>query len=230
MIKKSIDRKELLVASFVVALLFFVIPPLFSQNVDQIDVVITKDGTIYKGTIIEDRTYDFLRIQIANGSILRIEYSQIDIIRKEEAPKPLPVITVQPSNDEQIAKIKTAFSGLSPAKLKSTDFSYLGLSNISKTDKMAIYNSVKKQNSFLIFGLNLILPLGIGSFIQGNTGYGIYQLISVSSLALLDQMSSDDVVGYIILTNAIASYVGGLIVPFTYESNYNKLLQSTLDF
>ncbi|MCD4735625.1 MAG: hypothetical protein K8R53_06245, partial [Bacteroidales bacterium] len=54
----------------------------FCQN--QVDVVTLKDGTVYKGTLLEMKTDEYVRIKTIHGRVVKVEYSEFDKLTKEE--------------------------------------------------------------------------------------------------------------------------------------------------
>ena len=50
-----------------------------------VDVIVTKDGNEYRGTIIENKINEYMRIELPGGSVFRLVYDDIDVVRKERA-------------------------------------------------------------------------------------------------------------------------------------------------
>jgi hypothetical protein len=65
---------------------------------DKIDVVYLKNGDIRKGKIIENVPNDYLRIQIFDGSVFTLQYSDIQKMSKEEKTSE---ITQSPSPNQE---------------------------------------------------------------------------------------------------------------------------------
>ena len=48
-----------------------------------VDVIVTKDGNEYRGLIIENKINEYLRIELSDGSVFRLSYDTVDVVRKE---------------------------------------------------------------------------------------------------------------------------------------------------
>jgi hypothetical protein len=82
------------------------------------------------------------------------------------------------------------------------------------------------------FALNLLLPLGIGSFVQNNIGVGFYRALSDVLLTIMIVVSNemyDDTLLYIFGANSAIAYTVSLISPFTYQNKYNAKLKQKLN-
>jgi TM2 domain-containing membrane protein YozV len=78
--------------------LFFLLCCLFVSAQDLQDVVYLKNGSVLRGTIIEQVPNQSLKIQLSDGSIFVYQFSEIDKIAKEpvlksakQSPTPLPL-------------------------------------------------------------------------------------------------------------------------------------------
>jgi len=211
------------------------------------DVVLTKDGSTYKGTVIENRIDDYIKIEINGGSIIKVDYTNILALNKEivsEAPK-----EAGSFSDENFYNAKAKLQGLHIKDLKKVSLQDLGIAAWSSSQKARLYDSLRHDDATLPFVLNLILPLGIGSYIQGDTDMGTYQLLSQLgfSLAALTGIGysttyttgysgysysyqQPNALFYILAINSSASYIAGLITPWTYQNNYNDALKSAIGY
>jgi hypothetical protein len=68
-----------------IALLFFGIVAFAQNNME--DVIYLKNGSIYRGLIIEQIPNESFKIKIAGGSVMAVSVSEIQKITKEETPK-----------------------------------------------------------------------------------------------------------------------------------------------
>ncbi|MCX7948503.1 MAG: P13 family porin [Treponemataceae bacterium] len=118
------------------------------------------------------------------------------------------------------------------------------LSNgLSGNEKLMIYNRYSKNSAALPFVVNMLVGVGIGSYIQGDTFGGTMGLLGeVSGVALyltgLSQMSyssyssSRSSLGSTLAFSGALLFLGTrvyeLIRPFTYQSEYNKKLREAL--
>lgn len=127
-------------------------------------------------------------------------------------------------------------------------------SDLTPVEAATLY-SANKKGSGLPFALNLFLGMGIGSFVQGDTGSGVTALCGElgslsmvligSTLAATSNTTSYQNGSYVTTTNSsqlstgttltaigtigfIAFRIYELITPFTYASNYNKTLMTSL--
>ena len=62
---------------------------------EYLDVVEMRDGSIYKGIILENSIHNFIRIEISEGTELKILYSNIAALKREKKviPEAIPVAT-----------------------------------------------------------------------------------------------------------------------------------------
>jgi hypothetical protein len=122
-------------------------------------------------------------------------------------------------------------------EIRALDQASLGIDSLNMQERGRIFDNLKKQDALGICALNLI-PFGVGSFVQGNTGYAIYQL--VSPLALVGTFAFSAIVphegfsyadvGDVLILNFAVSYLSGFIVPWIYEAFRNEALQEVLNY
>ncbi len=113
-------------------------------------------------------------------------------------------------------------------ELKTKDFSYLKIGNLTESQKSETFARAKRNNAGGMMLLNLLLPIGVGSLVQGNVAYGAYQLASTFLGVLIGAETEAQGIGAVFVANAALAYLGGLIIPFTYESGYNDALKAVL--
>lgn len=302
--------KPLKALTIVFSLLILSLAPLFADTA--YDLIETKDGSVYRGIIVETRPGDGILLQIAGGSVLKIAYDNIVAIRKETAvatapaaqPAPAPVpapqaetpaaasaatpaapaapsapfIVMKDNPDHVLAEARAAFAaskapqdstaagGVSSlelgqvlalmnqletmpvAELKKFPVTKVDQLNLSPEEKLSIFDSLKKSDSGTALALNLIMPWGVGSFVQGDNDAGWYQLLSTAAFVLsyssmmgTYSMNNDayyyGTTGYNIqvglcaasFINFVVSYVVGIISPFTYQDLYNQSLKTVLN-
>ena len=222
-----------------------------------VDVVVTKDGNTYKGVLLENRLGDYVKIEIAGGSIIKVDYSNIVALNKEEAQgvsaqglsAQVAAVPPQPSPDLSEGAFDAAqsrLSGLSRAELRSIDLGDLGIKSWASADRKRLYNGLRKTNAPGAFVLNLLLPFGIGSYIQGDTTTGTYQLLSSVGLVVASvtgimykTVSTAGADGYyeeteltaagcLIYINYLAAYADGLVSPWLFQHDYNQELQKAI--
>lgn len=69
--------------SFCIFAILFLIPLYSLYSQEKIDVIYLKSGHLYKGTIIENVINKYIRIELQNDSIVKVNYSKIVKIEKE---------------------------------------------------------------------------------------------------------------------------------------------------
>jgi len=107
------------------------------------------------------------------------------------------------------------------------------LVHLNTDQKEKIYTAARK-NSALKFAAMNFLP-SLGSFSQGNSTHGLYQLGSIAAFlgaaawAHSYENSEDAGIagGLVLLTgaNLFGSYISGFVAPFTYQGDFNKGVQ-----
>ena len=134
------------------------------------------------------------------------------------------------------------------AELQQIDSNSINAKGLGFDDRRALYAELQKKDAATFMAINFI-PLGVGSFVQGDYGYGIYEAVSqVAFVAIYGLISASGVktvfdgatittdtilpnivmgLGYL---NAAASYLGGFVAPGLFESSYNQALKKTLDY
>lgn len=81
----------------------------YAQNQTE-DVVYLKNGSIYRGAIIEQIPNESLKVQIMGGSIIAVQMVNVDKITKEAPFSAQPTINaVQPEKPQQVERVKTPF-------------------------------------------------------------------------------------------------------------------------
>ena len=53
---------------------------------DYVDVVKTKDGSVYRGVVVENRINEYVMVELAGGSRFRLNYADIVTMEREEVP------------------------------------------------------------------------------------------------------------------------------------------------
>ena len=134
---------------------FIVTAPLFAQPLE--DVVYLKDGTIIRGTIIEQIPGESLKIQTQGGSMFLYTLEEIAKIVKE--PMLVPEVTAEPD----------------PESDDTTDEA----ANIAKEPVLVMeIIKVKPKEPWLAFALSFVLP-GTGQFYNDQYTKGAVQLGAV---------------------------------------------------
>jgi hypothetical protein len=140
------------------------------------------------------------------------------------AAAPAPV--VQSSVD--LLALKATLASSSPGALKTMDPASLGISSLGADQKASLAQSLKKDNAGGYMFINLLLPVGIGSFAQGNVGHGLYQLLSTTLAVAIGLAEEGGGSSTIFILNGIASYLSGLIAPISYQKSYNTAMENLL--
>ena len=102
--------------------------------------------------------------------------------------------------------------------------------SLSYYDKGSLYDRYRKKYALACALLNVLPSLGVGSFVQGNTIWGLTQLVlEIGSLVVvnIDHRSSYQKSGAVMIGSGFAI---GLIAPFVYQYTYNKRLKDALNF
>jgi hypothetical protein len=217
-----------------------------AQTVYQ-DVVLTKDGSTYKGIIMENRINDYIKIEIGGGSIIKVDYSNVLSINKE-------AVSITSNGPRSFSEdifydAKAKLTGLKLTDLKKVNLQDLGIAGWSLSQKARLYDGLKRDDAVLPFVLNLVLPFGVGSYIQGDTSMGTYQLVSQLGFVLgmatglcytthtaygvnnwSNSYTEPNALLYILATNSTASYIAGLITPWTYQNSYNSQLRTSIGY
>jgi len=95
--------------------------------------------------------------------------------------------------------------------------------HLSNEDMEVLYEE-NKMNAIGYAALSGTIGFGLGSYIQGNTTFGIVQsILDVTNTILL--LTDNQALS--VFTMSI-SRVAGLIAPFVYQNSYNKTLKATL--
>lgn len=102
---------------------------------------------------------------------------------------------------------------------------------LSDSEKIMIF-SQKKKDPTVPFIVNLLIGLGIGSFIAGDTNAGWTELIGELSGAVLIGIGSSSrdlsIIASLGALDIMIFRIGGLIRPFTFSGEYNSKLQLAL--
>lgn len=96
----------LLLALFVAITVQSLVPSAVNAQQQEEDVVYLKDGSVLRGTIIEDVIGESLRIRTRDGNVFRIAYDRIDRRTRENAVVSAPVQTT-PTTNQPRAQITT---------------------------------------------------------------------------------------------------------------------------
>ena len=142
--------------------------------------------------------------------------------------------------------------------LKNNDLIASMATELTPVETSTLY-SANKKGAGLPFALNLFLGIGIGSFVQGDVGGGVTALCgelgSLTMVLIGSSMTASAIANssytyqngtYVTTSNSSQSDMGTtltaigaigyfafriyeLIKPFTYASNYNKTLMSSLN-
>jgi hypothetical protein len=98
-------------------------------------------------------------------------------------------------------------------------------SNLTPAQKSFIFMQYEKSGG-VPFVLNLLVGLGIGSWVQGDVGGGLLGTIGgLGGFALMQADGSTKQLGALIF---LSTYVIDLILPWTYSSRYNSKLRNAL--
>ena len=144
---------------------FVATAPLFAQSLE--DVVYLKDGTIVRGTIIEQIPGESLKIQTQGGSTFLYALEEIAKIVKEPVLEP---------------EVKAAPD---PKPEDTTD--------VAKESMLEMKGQVrvKKKEPWLAFALSLVMP-GTGQFYNEHYTKGVVQLSAVAAGAGLVYVGVQD--------------------------------------
>jgi len=111
--------------------------------------------------------------------------------------------------------------------------------SLSPGEKSRLFDLLRKQDALGSAALNLVPCIGLGSFMQGNVGYGWYQVGSTIGAigAFIGAMlysgynpnpGPEMIIPLAFFANFFVSYAGGLIAPWIYEADYNQALRKML--
>jgi len=120
---------------------------------------------------------------------------------------------------------------LNDGAIKNQEFIKRESQSISLEDRQILYRSQEKNSSGMYMGINTLIGLGIGSFIQGDAGGGVAMLIadisaaSVTATAISNGNASFVWVGFGLYAFGM---VEGLVFPVLYTHRYNNALKSSL--
>ncbi len=135
------------------------------------------------------------------------------------------------------ARLTKDLQGLRTVReLKAFTFDDTLLMQLDNDQKIKIYTAAKKNSALLYAGMNLLPSLG--SFNQGNSAHGLYQLGSIAAFlgaaAWTSSFENDEDIGplgmlfWLSGANLIVSYGSGFVAPFIYQGNFNKGVQQGL--
>jgi len=107
-------------------------------------------------------------------------------------------------------------------------------SQLSLTDREALFGKNKKKGAAGFVLLDLVPGFGLGSYIQGDVGFGVTQTILDGvgwGLIFLSTSNEDEIQIFPVLgvLTIITSRVMSWIFPFTFQASYNKKLKSALN-
>lgn len=201
--------------------LLFVSALAFAQ--DYIDVVETTDGSVLKGVIIENKIDDYIRIELAGGSIFTVQYDEIEVLKKEKVAGAVAGGTNIVINNNSTATANANSSGgveevksvlgyssfelqrllgkKSIKKMTATKLDVVKLDNTDLSEKISAYNRLKSDKKVGAMVLNWLLP-GVGSFYQGDTSRGVTTLVTNGLLGVVYYMS------YVAYLSSYNSYTG----------------------
>jgi hypothetical protein len=103
--------------------------------------------------------------------------------------------------------------------------------DLSESDRFYLYQSEEK-GAALPFAVNLLVGIGIGSYIQGDTVGGTTALVGELGSVVLMYMGAGTMNEGLLYGGALSFLVFRiyeLVRPFNYKSDYNRMLSSALD-
>ena len=96
---------------------------------DLIDVVKMRDGSVYKGIIIENKINEYVLIELADGSQLKFQYADIEIISREKGPLASTAASSDQENKEPPIKHFTGYYTFRGEQYPRDGSGYIGLVN-----------------------------------------------------------------------------------------------------
>jgi hypothetical protein len=241
----------------IVLFIFVVLVAVTSPAQERVDVVYLKDGSIIRGTIVEQVPGETIRIKTSGGSEFVFQMEEVKRITSETVEEEKD--SSQDNNDEEdsskesnteaLQALDTSFSkNMSLSDLSQVEIKGAWINQTTRLDRRSVYRDYEKDDAGLAFGLNFLLPAGVGSYIQGDTNFAVYRTISdllfIGTVVFaasttytdctgdycVDYVYSDGEAIAIALTglNSSISAIVGWIRPFTYENNYNETLEEKL--
>ncbi len=217
----------------IISITVFLLVAVMAFAVDYIDVVEKTDGSILKGVIIENKINEFVKIELAGGSVFRIEYEDIETIKKEKvlsdnsgANTGNSIVinnaanaTSESSSESSSSSSKDDIKGytLSQLNLMFNDIKYNELKKINfnegkmrdtEYDFRSATFTINKMDSVVSYSvLNWLLP-GVGSFAQGDYGMG------GATLAV-------NIIGTIVIYSSYLSYLNYMSEYDSYDYAYD---------
>jgi len=151
-------------------------------------------------------------------------------VPQQYIPPEKPVVIV--NSAEQKEKVqKLIKNGLKKNKYEIQKES----SNLSLADREALFGKNKKRGAAGFVLLDFTVGFGLGSYIQGDVGFGVTQTILDGigwGLILVSNSNEDEIISEIMLLGAltiVTSRIMSWIFPFTFQASYNKKLKGALN-
>ncbi len=161
--------------------------------VDYIDVVEKKDGSIFKGIVIENKINDFIKIELDGGSIFKIPYSEIEIMKKEKSKNNSSDSIIINNSNNNVNSNENANSNMITGydhfelismlqdiplpKLKKVKVDSVLMRNTEFGTRANVYSTLEEESVVGYTILNILIP-GVGSIAQGDKGHGWFSLIA----------------------------------------------------
>lgn len=202
-----------------------------------------QDGSTIEGTIIGQIPGKTVMFETKEGEVVVPKWHEIDkLVLPAEKGKAEKADAV--SDEDALYTLNRKFEpNMSLSSLQNVNILDTTLQKVTEYDRLRIFNNYKKDNAGLAFALNFFLPFGIGSYVQGNIGMGVYRTVSevVFSTTLIVSAVTMDYSTYQVFTpleyvligvtglNQTVSAIASWISPFTFEDRYNRLLRSKLN-
>ena len=212
-----------------------------AYGVEYLDIVEMKNGNIHKGKIIENKINEYVMLELIGGaSVYKLKYEDIDSIKavaqveekKEDTASTAPATNTFVSRyGEDSIWLTSQFEDVKYGDLKSLNVDLQRLLDININNRVFVYEDLRKENWGWYFGGNLLIP-GLGSLIQGDTGFGVYEMVSYLVYgAVLLGLTADgsyliDSPLFIVATaNMAVAGVIGWFRPAVFQNNFNKELK-----
>ena len=132
------------------------------------------------------------------------------------------------ADDNPVAKA----SMLIESGLFANEYSIMQIAkDIGSSDRLMLYQRYKKDDAIVGFLLNLVLGVGIGSYVQGDTQGGTIGLVGELGGVALILVGYASYNGSLLTTGSlllIGTRVYEIIRPFTFVSLYNSRLSAAL--
>ncbi len=198
-----------------------------------IDVVYLKDGSIVRGIIIEQVPGQTIKVETADGSVFVFKVEQIVKLAKEKRAVEIAApSTVEDKEEDKGRQEETKQQLMLMIRDRAffQDDGQMQMNTLAQTlsepDRYFLYSTNKKEDGFLGFILNLLLP-SVGSWVQGDYVSALVQDAAyvLGGLAYAFAPNPIDLIG---ATAVAAAYIVGLITPWTFEGSWNRKLADGL--